>query len=265
MNIFRQELKANRKALIIWSVCMFLLVVIGMAKYSSYSSDGQSINSVMANMPYSLKALFGMGSFDLSTVKGYFAVLFGYLELAVALHAVLLGTGIIAKEERDKTTEFLMVKPVSRTMVITAKLSAAIANVIILNLVSLVSSLAIVAAYNKGENVSDIILSTIFSMFVVQLIFLSFGMALSTIIKNSKSSGSVAAGVLVAAFVISRVTDLTNKLDGLNLLSPFKYFNLNDLISGKGFHVGFVILALVEIAAFYSATYAFYKRRELNI
>ena len=87
MNIFRQELKVNRKALIIWSVCMFLLVVIGMAKYSSYSSDGQSINSVMANMPYSLKALFGMGSFDLSTVKGYFAVLFGYLELQ--LHFML--------------------------------------------------------------------------------------------------------------------------------------------------------------------------------
>ena len=63
MNIFLRELKANRKALIIWSVCMFFLVVSGMAKYTAYSSGGQS-NEVFSKMPYTVKALLGMGSFD---------------------------------------------------------------------------------------------------------------------------------------------------------------------------------------------------------
>ncbi|HEX2927464.1 MAG TPA: ABC transporter, partial [Ruminiclostridium sp.] len=50
MNIFIRELKANRKALIIWSVCMFLFVLSGMAKYTAYSSGGAT-GDVFEKMP----------------------------------------------------------------------------------------------------------------------------------------------------------------------------------------------------------------------
>ncbi|GJM78594.1 hypothetical protein HMSSN139_10900 [Paenibacillus sp. HMSSN-139] len=99
--------------MIIWSVCLFLLVVSGMSKYSAYSAGGAS-SEVFDTMPRTIKALLGMGSFDVTQMAGFFAMLFLYIELTVAIHAVLLGSGIIAKEERDKTVEFLMAKPVSR-------------------------------------------------------------------------------------------------------------------------------------------------------
>jgi len=264
MNVFLRELKANKKALIIWSVCMFLGVLSGMGKYTAYSAGGQ-YNKIFENIPYSIKALLGMGSFDVTTMSGYFAMLFLYIEIAAAIHAVLLGAGIIAKEERDKTTEFLMIKPVSRDTIITSKLLAAFVNVVILNIVTLVSSLVMVAAYNKGNDISSEIVMFMLSMFIIQLIFLSLGTALSAFLKNPKTSGSLAAGILFAAFVISKITDITDKLNALNLLSPFKYFSYVHLAEGNGLDLTAVILSLGLVSIFCISTYIFYRKRDLHV
>ena len=266
MNIFLRELKANRKALIIWSVCMFLLIASGMAKYTAYSAgSGQSINDLLATIPSSIKGLLGFGSFDMTTASGFFAMLFLYIELTVAIHAALLGAGIIAKEECDKTTEFLMIKPVSRATIITSKLTAALINIIVINIVSLVSSIAMVAAYNKGADISGKIAMFILSMFIVQLIFLSLGAALAAFMKNPKSSGSLATGILLVAYFVSRITDMSDRLNILNLISPFKYFSIINLEAGKGLNIGIVLLSLALVAIFSVSTYIFYKKRDLKV
>lgn len=263
MNIFSRELKANRKALIIWSVCMFLLVLSGMGKYTAYAS-GQN-NEIFNKMPYSIKALVGMGSFDVTTMAGYFAMMFLYIELTASVHAVLLGASIISKEERDKTTEFLMVKPVSRKTIITSKFLAALVNIFILNIVSFASSVVMVTAYNKGNDISGEIAMFILSMFIVQLIFLSIGAAISASIRNPKASGSLSVGILLTSFVISKITDLTDRVNVLNLFSPFKYFNYKNLVDGNGLKFGIVILSLVLVAVLSFLTYFYYQKRDLNV
>ena len=243
---------------------MFLLVLSGMGKYTAYSSGDQSA-AIFNDMPYSVKALLGMGSFDVTTIAGYFAMLFLYIELAVAIHAALLGAGIIAKEERDKTTEFLMIKPVSRKTIISSKLLAAFVNVAILNLVTSVSSIMMVGAYNKGADISNEVIQFMLSMFIVQLIFMSLGAALAAILKNSRTSGSITMGLLLIAFVISKVTDLTDKLNALNLLSPFKYFSYADIVAGKGLEIVAVILSLALVFSLAASTYIFYPKRDLCV
>jgi len=264
MNIFLRELKANRKALIIWSICMLFLVLSGMGKYTAYSASGQG-NEVFNKIPHSLKALLGMGSFDVTTMAGYFAMLFLYIELTVAIHAVLLGSGIIGKEERDKTTEFLITKPVSRTTIITSKLLTAFVNILILNIVTLISSIVMVAAYNKGDDITGEIIIFMVSMFIVQLIFLSLGAMIAAFIRKSKVSGSISAGVLLTSFVISKITDLTDRLNFLNLLTPFKYFSYKNIIDGNGLNISIIVLSLVLVAAFCGSTYFLYSKRDLSI
>lgn len=263
MNIFFRELKANRKALIIWSVCMFLLVLSGMSKYTVYSSSNSS--EVFSKMPYSMKALFGIGTFDVAKMSGFFAFLFPYLELTAAIHAVLLGSSIIAKEERDKTTEFLMAKPVSLNTIVTSKLFAAFVNIVIFNIVTLFSSIVMVNAYNKGKDISSEIIIFIFSMFIVQLIFLSIGALISAVMKNPKTSGSVSVGTLFGSFVISKITDLTDKVNFLNVLSPFKYFSYQKIINTNTISIGISILSIGFIGILVVFTYFFYMKRDLNL
>lgn len=263
MNIFFRELKANRKALIIWSVCMFLFVLSGMAKFTAYSSGAS--NEVFNKMPHAMKALLGMGSFEVTKMSGFFAFLYPYIALATGIHAVLLGSGIIAKEERDKTTEFLMIKPVSRSTIITSKFLAALVNVVIINLVTLFSSIVMVAAYNNGKDITGEVILFMLSMFIIQLIFLSLGTLLSAFMRNPKASGSLATGILFGAYVISKITDLTDNVNALNVLSPFKYFSYEKIVNENSLSFGIVFLSILLIAVFSASTYFFYTKRDLNV
>lgn len=264
MNIYIRELKANRKALIIWSVCMLLLVLSGMSKYLAYSG-GSASSDVFAKMPDTLKAILGISSLDVTVMSGFFAFLFPYIEITAAIHAVLLGNGIIAKEERDKTTEFIIVKPVSRVTIITQKLLAALTNIVLFNLVTLLSSLLGVSSFNKGAGITGEILVFDLSLFLVQLIFLSLGALLAAFMRKPKGSGSIGTGILLAGYVIAKVTDVNTNLSALNVLSPFKYFNYINIATGNGLNIVIVLLTIVLIAAFTASTYYFYLKRDLNI
>lgn len=264
MNIFWREMTANRRGLIIWCVCLFLLVASGMAKYASYSAGGQSAQ-LLSRLPQSMKALLGFGSFDPTTISGYFAMLFLYIELAVAVHAALLGSSIIAKEERDKTTEFLMVKPVARYAILTSKLAAAFVNVVILNLITWGSSMVLVQQYNKGNEISSEIGLFMRSMFLVQIIFLVLGTAVAASQRNAKSASSVTIGILLVGYVISRITSLTDRLNVLDVFSPFQYFSYARMVNGQGLNPLMTVLVLVLFGVLVVWTYLSYQRRDLGV
>jgi ABC-2 type transport system permease protein len=265
MNIFNREMKAHRKSLIIWCVGMVLMVFSQLNKYDATSSNGQSLNNLMLAMPKSLQAILGSLSFDLSKLSGYYGLIFIYLALIATIHASMLGADIISKEEWDKTSEFLFVKPVSRSKIVTAKLLAAFSNIFILNIVTLISSIAIAGIYSKGEPMTWVIVNLMMGMFVLQLIFMVLGTCLAAVSKNPKSASSLTMGILLTTYVLYSAIGLNSNLEVLKYLTPFKYFDAKNLNSSIGFEPVFVILSGLIIAVLLSATYVFYRRRDLNV
>ena len=266
MNIFLRELRAGKKSLIIWSVCMILLVASGMAKYTAYSGAGQSMTELLSKIPYSLRVLLGMSGFDMTTVMGFYAMLYVYLLPAAAIHAVLAGAGAIAAEERDKTAEFLFTRPVSRLSAVTQKLLYALTAAIVLNLVTLFSSLGMVAHYNTTADASGAILRLMTAMFLNQLIFLSLGAAVAALMRRPRSAGALSSGILLAAFVFAKFIDLIKAPGILRLLTPFKYFDTAALLRGtSGFTPEFLTLSLLLIAILTAVACFFYQRRDLNL
>lgn len=265
MNIFLRELRAHRKSIIIWSIAILFMVLSGMAKYSAYAESGQSMNELLSQIPKSIKAVLGMGDFDLTTVSGFYGMFYLYILLMATIHASMLGANIISKEERDKTTEFLMVKPVSRVKIITAKLMAALFNIIVFNIVTLVFSIAIVGKYSNGEAITGEIFMLMVGMFILQLVFLSIGTGIAAASKHPKSAASVATAVLLVSFILSSVISMNSKLEGLKYITPFKYFEAEKLLNGGGFQPVFVILSFVIITAMVYVTYVFYRKRDLSV
>lgn len=266
MNILLKELKSHRKSLIIWSIGVFLMVVSGMGKYEAYSSQGQSINELVADIPKSLKAVLGFSDVDLSTLSGYYSILFLYLLLMATIHAAMLGATIIAKEERDKTTEFLFVKPVSRTTIVTAKLLAAFMNIVVFNLVTFVSLIVIMGKYNtNGEAVNGDIALTMVGMFILQVLFMVIGSALASIKRKSKTAASLASSILLLTYMLSIVIDLNENMESLKYLTPFKYFEATNVMFGDGLETIFIVLSVILIATLLFVTYAFFKKRDLKV
>jgi ABC-2 type transport system permease protein len=265
MNLFLRELKAHQKSLIFWCIGVILMVLTGMSKYTSMSGSGESMNELMADMPKSLQAIMGTGVFDLSKASGYYGVLFLYLVMIATIHSVLLGANIVSKEERDKTSEFLFVKPISRLKIISMKLAAALFNIVILNIVTLISSILMISRYSKGELgiLGDVGILMV-GMFLLQLLFLGIGTGLAAVLKNPKRASSISTAVLLLTFILSIAIDLNEKLEILKYLSPFKYFEAKNLMYGGGFEGVFVTITVVLIAVLLVGTYVFFSKRDLK-
>lgn len=264
MNIFIRELRAHRKSLIIWSVAILLTIVSSMAKFTSYVESGQSLNQIMSTIPKSIRAVLGMGNFDLTKASGFYGMLYLYLLLMATIHASLLGANIISKEERDKTTEFLMVKPVSRSKIVTSKLLAGLFNIVVFNIVTMVLSIAFVGKYANGEQITDDIVILMMGMFVLQVVFLSIGTGISAASRNPKSAPTAATVVLLVSFVLSSAISMDSRLDGLKYITPFKYFEGENILN-DGIQPVYIILSSVIIGVMICVTYVFYKKRDLKV
>jgi len=266
MNVFWREMKASRKSLIFWGIGIIFMVYSGMAKYEAFSSSDQSINDLMNDMPKSMKAVFGFGDVDLTTLSGYYSMLFLYILLMATIHAAMLGASIIAKEERDKTSEFLFVKPISRTTAIIAKLLAAFTNVVIFNLVTLGSLILVLGSFNKnGEDVNGDIALTMLGMFLLQVLFMTIGAALASIKKKPKTAASVATGILLLTYLLSIIIDLNENLEPLKYFTPFKYFEAANVMFGNGIEPIYVVISIVLIVLLSVVTFVFFNKRDLNV
>ncbi|MCT4593827.1 MAG: ABC transporter permease [Anaeromicrobium sp.] len=265
MNIFTREMKAHGKSLIIWCIGMVSMIGSGMGKYAGYSSSGESINDILAIFPKSLLSIMGISSFDLSTAMGFYGVTFLYLLLIASTHAVMLGANIIGKEERDKTAEFLLVKPVSRSEIITSKLLAAFLNIIILNLITFTGSIVVVNYFNEDGTILRNMITLMVGMLGLQIIFLSIGSFIASVSRNYKKAYSVATGVVLTTFVLYMVINMYDRLENLKYLTPFKYFEAQSIILGKGIDFVFIIWSIVIIGLSLAGTYVFYNKRDFGI
>lgn len=265
MNIFFREMKANRKSLLLWLAGLLFMVVGGMGKFSGAAASGQSMNDLVKQMPRALQAIIGVGTFDLTTVRGYYGMLFIYLLIMATIHAAILGANIISKEQMDRTSEFLFVKPISRSKIITWKLAAATANILIFNIATGILSVVMVNYYEKSESITGDILKLLVGMFILQIMFLLIGTGIAAISKNTKIPASAATGILLATYMLSLGIDMNEKLDFLKYLTPFKYFDAKNLMFGGAFEPVFLVLSIGIIVILLNVTYMFYKKRDLNV
>ena len=264
MNVFLRELKVHRWVLFFWCLGVVWLIYGGMAKYAAYSAAGQSVVEVMDQLPKAIKVVFGLTGFDLGTAAGFYGVLFLYLAVMAAVHAVLLGAHLIAKEERDHTSEFLYAKPASRSRVLTGKLLAGLVNLVVFNLVTLVSSFYFVDMFGKGESVASDILILMVGLFFIQLVFFSIGAVVAGTSHRPKSAASVATSIMFLTFLLYYVVNLDQKLGFLEYFTPFKYFDAAALMS-NGLDPLFIGLSVVIIVLAVFGTYRFYGARDLSV
>jgi ABC-2 type transport system permease protein len=264
VNIFLRELKANLKSLLIWSGIMAMLIVMATAKFSAFAGDPETVK-MLASMPKALLDAFAMNAFDMTTVSGFFGIMMIYFSLMGAIAASMWGSNSISKEERDKTVEFALVLPVSRSRVVTAKALAALVNCIALALITWGVSLAAVQSFKPDQAFYKYLTLEMEAMFVIELIFLAIGLLLGCTMKQYKLSGSTAVGIILTAYFLSIASAMEKKLDFLKYFSPFKYFDALDLLHKGKMNASYLLLSAAIIVVCVAAAYWVYNKRDLYI
>lgn len=264
MNIFLRELKANLKSLLIWSAIIALLIMIAVAKFSAFAGNPDML-AMLDSMPPAMLDAMNMRAFNLTTLSGFYGLMFIYFGLMGAIAAAMWGSDIISKEERDKTVEFSLVLPVSRSRVITAKALAALINCIGFVLITWAVSLVAVQSYNPDQAFLDFLALEMQAMLAIELIFLAIGLLLGCAMKRYKLSGSTAVGIILVTYFMSIVSVLNEDLDFLKYFTPFKYFDAGELFRSGVMDGMYLLLSAAIIVVCVAAAYWIYNRRDLYI
>jgi ABC-2 type transport system permease protein len=264
MNIFLRELKANLKSLLIWSVIIILLILVGTSKFSAYYNNPDLL-AILKTMPTAVIDAMSLNAFNLTTITGFYGLMFIYFGLMGAIAAAMWGSDIISKEERDKTVEFSLVLPVSRNEVITAKALAALVNCVAFVLVTWAVSLVVAQPYSPDHGFYSYLALEMQAMFIIELIFLAVGLLLGCAMKQYKRSASTAVAIILAAYFMSILSGLQKNLDFLKYFTPFKYFDASALLSNGKMGGIYLLLSGLIILVCVVAAYFTYNRRDLYI
>jgi len=216
-------------------------------------------------MPPAVLDAMNMRAFNLTTLTGFYGIMFIYFGLMGAIAAAMWGSDIISKEERDKTVEFSLVLPVSRSKVITAKALAALVNCIAFVLITWAVSLVAVRSYNPDQAFFNNQRLEMQAMFSIELIFLAIGLLLGCAMKQYKRSGSTAVAIILAAYFMSIMASMQENLDFLKYFTPFKYFDAGELFRTGQFNGTYLFLSAMIIVVCLAAGYLVYNKRDLYI
>ncbi len=262
MNIIKRELKANLKSLIIWMISLVLIAYAASFEFEAFVGNPEILEALASFEQ--MFVMFGIEITDLATPEGFLSVVSLYFYIPLAIYAGLLGSSIIAKEERDKTAEYLFTLPIKREQVLISKLIVAVAYIC---LITIGLAVGIVVSYLRFETTEafyQFVLFMSFGLMMTQLIFMSLGMFLAAILKDYKKSGALTLGYVLGSYLLFILIGLTDKIAFLRFFTPFKYFEVSDMIKGT-IRIEYLMLSVILIGLCVFGLFKFYKKRDLYI
>lgn len=253
MVLFKHEMKSGRNGLLIWLAAIASMLALCIFIYPEMASSMGEVSEMFANMGGFSQA-FGMDQINFGEFVGFFAVECGnVLGLGGALFAALIGISALAKEEKEKTAEFLLTHPISRVHIVSEKLAAVLVQIVLLNIgVIVVTLLSILAV---GEEVPAETLTLLFvAYFIMQLEVAAITFGISAFIRR----GSLGIGLGLAAmfFFMNIVSNLTEDAKFLKYITPMGYTDGPTIVAEKALNgnylaVGMAFLVLGIVAAYW--------------
>jgi ABC-2 type transport system permease protein len=264
MNIAIQEFKANLLALILWCVSLITLIFLVSFEFEIFQGNLEIQEFMDSPLFQQFYAALGAGNVNIMTPEGFLSLLSIYIYLPLAIHAGLLGAGIISKEEKNKTAEYLFTLPISRINVLIQKFFAGFVYILLANIFVLGSAMVIFGRFETSDMYYQFIRNLSIGVFITQLIFYSIGVGLASTLRDYKKSGSITVGALLTTYMLSVLSNMADESNFLRFFTPFRYFAAPEMVENE-FSFIYILLSLILIGIGTSSLFYFYPKRDLYI
>ncbi|WP_260631246.1 ABC transporter permease [Bacillus sp. S/N-304-OC-R1] len=266
MMIFRREFRRGQKSLIIWSLVLAGLVIWLLSIFPQFAKSQNSLESLLDAYPQSMKQMFGMDQLNLGTLIGFYGIeVYMMTTLLGSIYAAMLASNILAKEENEKTIEFLLSKPVSRSQIVGEKLFAVIVNIVILNIVSTGASI-IGFQFSEGESVPwrTFALLSIATM-LLHLTFATIAFLLSSVMRKTRNVLSLSLAIVIISYFLNIMSGLSDDLDILKFFSPFKYVDAANIINDNVLETMYIVIMIGIISLSIIASFIIYRKKDIAV
>ena len=261
MTIFKQEIKSQRIPILIWSLSIGLMISFCVLMYPQMKSEMDQVTDMFSSMG-SFSAAFGMDKLNFGTLIGFYAVEGGnILGIGGAFFAAIVAISALAKEEKDRTAEFLFTHPVSRVRVITEKLLSVGAILLIMNAIVMICSVCSVLII--GEKIEwDVLILFHVASLLMQFEIAGICFGISAFI--SKSGLGLGIGLAAMLYFVNLIANISESAKKLKYITPFSYTEGSDIISDSALNISYIIPGMVLMCVGIAAAYVKYTRKDLQ-
>jgi len=266
VNIFRRELKAGGRALTIWTAALGVFVLMMMWIYPSMGMNAEAMEEYIDLFPEGMRKVFGLDQIKMSDPLGFYAVE-GYLLVVLfgGMYAALLGSGLLAKEEEERTIEFLLARPVTRNEILAAKMAAFLAQMIIFTLAMGAITFASFEYFVAKDYSRSTLLLLVTSPLLAYLAFGGLGFLSALFFTRRRSALSAGVGMVMVLYFFQILGALSEDLQFFGYLSPFEYVDAADIVAEGALDPLGVMVLLLVAAVSAGLTFILYRRRDITI
>jgi ABC-2 type transport system permease protein len=264
MNIFLYELKSLRKSAIIWICSLIALAALYLSIYPSMAKDAVDFKNLISNYPPAVRAMLGINLDYITSILGFYSMIFSFIALCGAIQAMNLGVSILSKETRERTADFLLVKPVSRSVIVSSKLLAAFTTLLITNIVFCAASSVIANSVKTADFSGKLFFMINLTLFFIQLMFLGLGVVISVFFKKLKSVLPISLGVVFGLYMIGALLATGKNDDIARFISPFKYFDIPYIIKNANYETTYLITGAAIVIITIVESYMIYIKKDIH-
>ena len=261
MTMVIHELKRGKIPFIVWTVSISFMLAVSILIYPEMKGEMDQMGDMFSSMG-AFTSAFGMDKLNFGTLVGYYAIECGnVLGLGGAFFAAICAAGVLSKEEKERTAEFLYTHPVSRARIVTEKMISVILRILALN--AIVFAVAAGSAAMIGESVpwKEICLLHLANFALqIQLAGICFGLS-SFMIK-----GSMGAGIGIAAFMyaLNILSNITESLKFLKYITPYGYCDGAEIVTNSAIDAAKLAIGAAVCIAGTAAAYLIYTKKDIK-
>jgi ABC-2 type transport system permease protein len=266
-NLFLKEFEKNLLGLIIWTIVITIFISVTMAVYPVFLKNQSKVFGMMNIVPSGMLQFKGISNIkDLLSVLGFYAVNnIIYMMVLGSIYAIVLSSGILLKEEYNKTAEYLLTRPLTRSEIFISKLTVLGLNVFLLNLITSVAGLiCLELVKNEPFSIRAFLILSLYTL-LLNILFGTTGLFISVLVKRPKQITAFSIGLVLIFYFIFTLSKITEGIAKIGYLSPFRYVNTdatNPAYSIDFWHLVYFIGISVLLIGF---SYRFYNRKDIYL
>jgi ABC-2 type transport system permease protein len=251
------QLRKRWRSLLIWGAGLGALGVLYVALYPSMSG---LMDEMVANAPESLKKWMGNVDGPMTAEQWMGMEFFSLLiPLALPFVVMVIGARTVAGDEERKNLDLKLSNPFPRWhLVVSAAGTMAVSLAAIL---AVTWALTYIAVPIAGVDLQGDRLALAFvALWPMCLLFGTFSLFLSTVVRRAFLATAIPAVILVAMYVIELLGQMTTVMEPVRVLSLF--YHLGSPIEGD-LHWVAAVLMFVGSCAFTGAAVAAFSKRDV--
>lgn len=261
MTLVKHELRQGKISFLIWTASIGFLLAICIFLFPEMEGQMSGVSDIFASMG-SFTAAFGMDRLNFGTLTGFYAVECGnILGLGGAFYAALCAAGILSKEEKDRTAEFLLTHPVSRRRIITEKLIAVLIQITAMNLIIYALSVGAITAIGEDIPWKEIgLMHLAYYLLQIELAGICFG--ISAFLR--KGSAGMGLGIAAMMYFLNLIANISDSAEFLKYITPFGYCEGADIVAGGSLDAVRISVGMLLFIIGIAIAYLKYAKKDIH-